>query len=111
MSVELVVEDGSDGAVAEGSDLDGARGSGLDTERAEGFDQSQNAEAGAKAEVAWGIWTGDKWNFCLRAASMRRIRRDHDETSETEPHGCVQGEGGLGGLEGREDTFGAGAVF
>jgi len=32
MSVELVVEDGSDGAVAEGSDLDGARGSGLDTE-------------------------------------------------------------------------------
>ena len=33
------------------------------------------------------------------------------KTDETEPHGGVQGEGGAGGVEGRQDAGGAGAVF
>jgi hypothetical protein len=43
---------------------------------------------------------GCKWSFCLKAAMVPRIRRDDEKTSETEPHGGVQGEGGLGGGEG-----------
>src|SRR5882757_1483952 len=42
---------------------------------------------------------------------MLRIRRDDDKTNETEPHGGVQGQGGVGGLEGRQDGVGAGADF
>ena len=36
--------------------------------------------------TAWKRWLAkfgqvDKWNFCLRAARVPRIRSDHDETS------------------------------
>src|SRR5688572_24838009 len=40
---------------------------------------------------------------------MPRIGRNHDATGTTEPHSDLQGEGGLGGGEGREDAGGAGA--
>src|SRR3954447_11350660 len=33
----------------------------------------------------------DKWSFCLRAASMPRIRSDHDETSPPDPRTGIQG--------------------
>src|SRR6266853_1981568 len=61
-------------------------------------------------------WPGEsgrlgKWSFCLKAARMPRIRRDHDKTDETEPHTGLQGEGGVGCFEGREDGGRAGAVF
>jgi hypothetical protein len=53
----------------------------------------------------------DKWSFCLTAARMPRLRRDHDEADETEPHAGLQGEGGACGAEGREDAGRAGVVF
>ena len=50
-------------------------------------------------------WLGEsaqrvKWSFCLNAARMPRIRRDHDATDETEPHGGLQGEGGVAAVKG-----------
>jgi hypothetical protein len=49
MPVELVVEDGADGAVGERADLDGARGSGFESRDAEWSRQSQDAEARSEA--------------------------------------------------------------
>jgi hypothetical protein len=43
---------------------------------------------------------GDKWSFCLNAAMMPPDRRDDDETNETEPLTSLQGEGGVGSVEG-----------
>jgi putative transposase len=53
----------------------------------------------------------DKWSFCLKAARMPRTRRDHDETDAPEPLTGIQGEGGAGCAEGREDCGRAGADF
>ena len=49
VSIELVVEDGADGAVGERADLDGARGGRLQTHDAERLGQAQDAETGAEA--------------------------------------------------------------
>src|SRR5271156_1951242 len=45
--VELVVEDGFDGAVGPGADLDGPLGGGLDARRAKGTSKTDDAETGA----------------------------------------------------------------
>ena len=47
--IELVVEDGFDGAVGPGADLDGPFGGGLDARRAEGTGEPDDAETGAIA--------------------------------------------------------------
>jgi TolB-like protein len=52
----------------------------------------------------------DKWNFCLRAARMPRIRSDDDETSTPDPCTGFQGQGGAGRHQGREDAGRAGAA-
>src|SRR5262245_11027320 len=54
VSIELVVEDGTDRAVGEGADLDGARGGGFQTRDAERARQPQDAEAGSKALLGVG---------------------------------------------------------
>jgi hypothetical protein len=33
---------------------------------------------------------------------MPRLRRDHDEADETQPHGGLQGEGGARGVKGEK---------
>ena len=45
--VELVVEDGFDGAIGPGADLDGPLGGGLDARRAKGTGKTDDAETGA----------------------------------------------------------------
>jgi hypothetical protein len=70
-------------------------------QRSEQLDQRWPRESGQSA----------KWSFRLNAARMPRIRRDHGQANETEPHSGVQGKSGAGGFEGREDAGGAGAVF
>jgi hypothetical protein len=45
--IELVVEDGFDGAIGPGADLDGAFGGGLDARGAIGADETDDAETGA----------------------------------------------------------------
>jgi hypothetical protein len=42
---------------------------------------------------------------------MPRLRRDHDEADEAEPHSGFQGEGGACGAEGGEDAGGVGVVL
>ena len=39
---------------------------------------------------------------------IARKEEQCNEKAETEPHGGVQGEGGLGGVDGRQDAGGAG---
>src|SRR5436309_12434006 len=51
VSIELVVEDGTERAVGERTDLDGARGGGLQTRDAERPRQPQDAEAGSESLV------------------------------------------------------------
>src|SRR5271166_175592 len=53
----------------------------------------------------------DKWIFCLSAARMPRIRREHVETSTSDAQPGLQGEGGLGCPQGREDAGRAGAAI
>jgi hypothetical protein len=38
----------------------------------------------------------DKWNFCLKAARMPRIRSKHDEADTTDLRHVLQGQGGAG---------------
>ena len=52
----------------------------------------------------------DKWNFCLRAARMPRIRSDHDETSTPDTCTGFQGQGGAGRHQGREDAGRSGSA-
>src|SRR6266581_4036186 len=54
VSIELVVEDGTERAVGERADLDGARGGGFQTCEAERPRQTQDAEAGAEAQFRMG---------------------------------------------------------
>src|SRR5271165_6809531 len=37
----------------------------------------------------------DKWNFCLRAARVPRVRRDHDETSSNTCSISIGGSSGV----------------
>jgi transcriptional regulator GlxA family with amidase domain len=53
----------------------------------------------------------DKWNFCLRAAMMPRIRREDDEASAPNPRSGFQSEGGVGRGEGGEDAGRAGEAI
>src|SRR5271166_1300301 len=53
----------------------------------------------------------DKWIFCPSAARMPRIRREHVETSTSYAQPGLQGEGGLGCPQGREDAGRAGAAI
>src|ERR1700731_3028314 len=46
----------------------------------------------------------DKWKFCLNAASAAVNRREHDEETTPEPRPGLQGEGGFGRYQGREDA-------
>ena len=46
-SIEIVVEDGFDGAVGSGTDLDGALGGRFDARRAKRADEPDDAETGA----------------------------------------------------------------
>src|SRR6202522_4505727 len=52
--VELVVEDGFDGAIGPGADLDGPFGSGLEARHAKGADKPDDAETGAIALLGMG---------------------------------------------------------
>ena len=52
----------------------------------------------------------DRWKICLRAARMPQIRREHDETSAADAQSGLQGEGGIGGHQGREDAGRVGAA-
>ena len=49
VTIELVVEDGTDRSVGERADLDGACGGGFETIDAERFGEAQNAEAGSES--------------------------------------------------------------
>ena len=49
-----------------------------------------------------------KWIFCLTAANGPHDRRADQQTTPPEPQPGVQGEGGAGRPEGREDAGGAG---
>jgi transposase len=46
----------------------------------------------------------DKWSFCLIAAMIAANRRDHEQTTASEPHSGLQGEGGPCGHQGRDDV-------
>jgi transposase len=46
----------------------------------------------------------DKWNFCLRAARMQRIRRDHDKTSTPTHPPAFKAQGGAGRHQGGENA-------
>ena len=46
----------------------------------------------------------DKWISCLPAAMLPRIRSDPDEANPPDAQSRLQGEGGVGGHQGREDT-------
>ena len=52
----------------------------------------------------------DKWKVCLRAARMPRIRSDNGEASTPDAQSGLQGEGGVGRHQGREDAGRAGAA-
>ena len=52
--IELVVEDGFDGAVGPGADLDGPLGGGFEARGAEGAGEANNAETGAIALLGMG---------------------------------------------------------
>ena len=57
----------------------------------------------------FGQW--DRWIFCLRAATMPRIRGEyHGKAYPPEPHTGIQGEGGFGRRERRQDAGGVGAA-
>src|SRR6516165_1711312 len=49
LPIELVVEDGFDGAVGPGADFDGALGGGLETRGAEGAGEADDPQTGAVA--------------------------------------------------------------
>jgi hypothetical protein len=53
----------------------------------------------------------DKWNFCLRAARMPRIRSEYDQANPTDPRPVLQGQGGAGRDQGREDAGRTGAAI
>src|SRR5262245_53488985 len=74
VSIELVVEDGTDRHVGERADLDGARGSGVQACKAERPRQAQDAEARSEA-LLW----------------MRPLLQDQ----LTERRGCRADEGGV----------------
>jgi len=46
----------------------------------------------------------DRWISCLTAAMLPRIRSEHDETHTADTQPRLQGEGGSGGDQGREDA-------
>src|SRR5271166_1293305 len=52
----------------------------------------------------------DKWNFCLRAARMPWIRNNHDKAITPDPCPGLQGKGGTGRHQGREDAGRVGAA-
>src|ERR1043165_2909712 len=52
----------------------------------------------------------DKWKICLRAARMPRIRSDNGKASTPDARSGLQGEGGVGRHQGREDAGRAGAA-
>src|SRR3954470_15774171 len=53
---------------------------------------------------------GDKWRVCLKAAMMPRIRSEHDEADPPDTQSGLQGEGGIGGPQRREDAGRVGAA-
>jgi hypothetical protein len=53
----------------------------------------------------------DKWNFCLTAAIITAHRKDNEQTTAPEPHAGLQGEGGIGGYQGRSDDHPVGRAF
>ena len=55
---------------------------------------------------------GDKWNFCLTAGKIGpRIRRDDEQTTAPEPHTGIQGKGGVGRRQRRDDAGAVGRSF
>src|ERR1039458_5982771 len=53
----------------------------------------------------------DKWKDCTPTAiKMAETRSNDDTTSTPEPHSRLQGEGGLGRTEGRQDPGRAGST-
>ena len=52
----------------------------------------------------------DKWIFCLTAAIVPHDRRTDEQATTPEPQPGIQGEGGIGCREGREDAGRVGAV-
>ena len=64
--VELVIEDGFDGAIGSGADLDGPLGSGLDARGAERADKTHDAETGAVALL--GMWPASR--ICSQSAAV-----------------------------------------
>jgi hypothetical protein len=48
----------------------------------------------------------DRWSFCLTAGTLcPRIRRYNEQTHTPDPHTGLQGEGGVGGHQGREHAI------
>ena len=66
--IELVVEDGFDGAIGPGADLDGPLGGGLDARRAKGTGEPDDAETGAIAL----FWMGPAFEDLLAERRSRR---------------------------------------
>src|SRR5271166_5268621 len=53
-----------------------------------------------------------KWSFCLTAGKIDpRIRRDNEQTSPPDAHTGIEGKGGTGGDQGRDDAGPAGGAF
>jgi hypothetical protein len=80
------------------------------------FEQSivelEKLEADAEGRQRWPGKTGqwDKWIFCLTAAIVPHDRRSDEQTTPPEPQPGIQGEGGIGCREGREDAGRVGAA-
>src|SRR5580693_539773 len=64
--IELVVEDGFDGAVGPGADLDGPLGGGFEARGAEGAGEANNAETGAIALLGMGLLS----RICSQSAAV-----------------------------------------
>ncbi len=70
VAIELVVEDGFDGAIGAGADIERPRRGRFHPVRSEGFDQPDDAEAGAEALL------GMRSFFQDQIAQRRRRRPD-----------------------------------
>jgi hypothetical protein len=64
--IELVVEDGFDGAIGPGADLDGPFGGGLEARHAKGADKPDDAETGAIALLRM----GPAFEICSQSAAV-----------------------------------------
>ena len=97
--VELVVEDGFDGAVGPGADLDGPLGGGLDARRSIGADETHDAETGAIALLGMGPSLQDLLaQRCGRRADLTDVLADAlDRPAGVAPvaRGHLLGNGGV----------------